>query len=176
METKWSQMEGWKDQRKNYIDRSICFKCIEVHLCDFPVHQHHRFGDNGALCGCHSIQYKRSNTDSEWSQKNDVTTVACRFNKEVPFTMGRSEVRLKPEGNSVFEEPQITHTHILTLIMWHCWAHFSENVNFAQGEVQKHFQHSNLISVSNCFCLSKLNSSDFVTESKYLVLTNNNFR
>lgn len=29
----------------------------EVHLCDFPVHQHHRFGDNGALCGCHSIQY-----------------------------------------------------------------------------------------------------------------------
>lgn len=79
----------------------------------------------------------RSNTDSEWSQKNDVTTAACRNNKEVPFRMGRSEVRLKPEGTSEFDEPQITHTE--TLITWHCWVNFSEDVNCNLGQCSKAF-------------------------------------
>lgn len=32
-------------------------KYKEVHLRDFPALRHHRSGDNGALCGSHSIHY-----------------------------------------------------------------------------------------------------------------------
>lgn len=60
----------------------------------------------------------RRNTDSEWSQRSDVTTAARRNNKEEPFRMGRSEVREKPEGNSESEEPKLSHTHTKILITW----------------------------------------------------------
>lgn len=111
----------------------------EVHLCDFPMHRHHRFGDNGALCGSHSIQFYAVTLIASDHRKMMSPQLLAGTTKRYLFRMGRSEVRLKPEGTSEFEEPQITHTHTQTVITWHCWLNFSEDVNCDLGQGSKAF-------------------------------------
>lgn len=76
--------------------------------------------------------------------------------------MGRSEVRLKPEGNSEFEEPQITHTHSDIALL----GEFSEDVNYNLGQGSKAFLSIKLLIKYETFsliCLFK--SSGFTSKS-----------
>lgn len=105
---------GCKDLRGIYSDRSWIVQRSPP-SCLF-------FAPTSQVWGQRSIVWQSfnlallCNTDSKWSQKRDVTTAACSNNKEVPFRMGRSEVRLKPEGNSEFREPQITHADYMAVM------------------------------------------------------------
>lgn len=89
--------------------------------------------------------------------------------------MGRSEVRLKPEGNSVFEEPQ--KTHVYTRIDIDYMALLGELLRRCElypGQGSKAFStfksdYSDKSAYQKCI-------PAFVTEYKYLVLAMNNLR
>lgn len=139
--TDWvvTNVQGWKDMRGNYSDKSLCFKCTKrstsvTLLCTDIT-------GLGTMEHCVAV-IQSSNTDSEWSQKNDVTAAACSNNKEVPFRMGRSEARLKPEGNSAFEKPpNNTHRHWLHgTVGW--ISHKMWTVTWVKGALHKHFKES----------------------------------
>ena len=86
----------------------------EVHLLESPVHRHHRFGDNGALCGGHLIQYYAVTLIASDHRKMMSPQLLAGKTKKNPFRMGRAEIRLKQRSRlKARGAPNNTHRHWL---------------------------------------------------------------
>lgn len=104
----------------------------EVHLRASPVHRHHRFRDNGALCGGHLIQYYAVTLIA--SDHRKMMSPQLLAGKTKKNLLGWAELKsdYSKEVDSELEEPQITHTDI-DYSTWQCWVTFPGEYITCQG-------------------------------------------
>lgn len=103
---KFSGMCKKRSERDSFYNISLCLKSTKTFtLAPFPVHRHHRSGDNGALCGSHSIQYYSVTVIATELRNMMSSQLLVRTTKEY-LRMDRSTIRLKPEGKFRFGEAQ----------------------------------------------------------------------